>query len=384
MHGGLATQARRAYEAAGMLFTLHLDLLYQCDLDCEHCYLDDKRREVLPTAFWIDVLDQAAALGVFSVILSGGEVFLRKDLLELIAHARRRGLFVHLKSHGGHIDRTVARRLAAVGPSTVMLSYYASDAAIHDAITRRPGSHARARAALAHLVESGITTIASCLVMHRNRDAWPALVAECRTLGVQVVVDRTVQGALSGDPFPLDLALGLADAVAVERQLLEHATDDCAIAAPMPHADWGDRKSCTAGHSSLYVSPEGDVMPCVMWPLPLGNLARGDRLADLWRGGPGAGQLDRIRAQRRRDRAVCATCEVREDCDFCAGQAFVQSGDPGAAITSFCLKTRAKTLARAARLGLPEPPLPAGLVEHPDGPGGPKPPRFVVRAAPRS
>ena len=385
MLGPVAKEMRRAYQAQGMLFKLHLDLLYQCDLDCEHCYLDDKKRRILPTAFWLDVLDQAAGLGVFSLLMSGGEIFLRKDLFELIAHARKRGIFVHLKSHGGFIDAAVAARLAELGVSSVSLSYYATDPAIHDAITRRPGSHAKTRAALGHLASAGILTLASCAVMQKNRDAWQAVIAECEALGVMVSIDGQMQSALSGDPFPKALALELDDAVQLEREMLARHGEDCAIAGPAALADdWGSHKNCAAGHSSFYVSPEGDVTPCVMWPMPLGNLAAGDRLADLWSGGAAvspsaAGKLDGIRATRSRDRSLCMTCEVREDCEFCAGQAWIANGDANQIVISFCTKTRAKTLAKAAALGLPEPPLPAGLRDL--SPAPPRP-RFQIRVAP--
>jgi len=398
MSGGMSRHARRAYEAAGMLFKLHLDLLYQCDLDCEHCYLDDKKHRILPTAFWLDVLDQAAGLGIFSVIMSGGEILLRKDLFELIAHARRLGLLVHLKSHGGHIDREVAQRLAAAGTTTITLSYYATDPAIHDAITRRPGSHAKTRAALQHLVDAGIFTVASCAVMQKNRDEWQKVVAECEAIGVQVTVDSQIQSALSGDGFPKALNLSFDDAVLLEGALLSHEGGDCGPSAPTPDGQWASGKNCTAGHSSLYVSPDGDVTPCVMWRMPLGNLLRGDRLAEIWQAGPdvAAGKLDQIRATRRSDRAICVTCEVREDCDFCAGQSFVENGDPNHHLIGACEKTRAKTVARAAALGLPEPPLPAGLRQAAmdrslgstdsavSSSGDAGRPRFTVRAAPRT
>lgn len=385
MFAGLHRQARAAYQRAGMLFKLHLDLLYQCDLDCAHCYLDDKSRPILPIAFWTDVLDQAAALGVFSITLSGGEIFLRKDLLALIAHARRHGLFVHLKSHGGHIDAAVARELAALGVSTVALSYYATRPAIHDAITRRPGSHEKTRAALAHLAQAGVITVATCVVMRENADEWRAVVAECEALGVFVNLEGQLNTALSGDRFPLALAVTEEARVDLERHQLEHAPAECdgpdALDLVQRDGAWETRKSCGAGHTSLYVSPEGDVTPCVRWPMPLGNL-RETPLAELWRA-PAASPLAAVRAITKGDRALCLTCEVREHCDFCAGQSWVETRTPTAALRHFCEKTRAKTLARAAHLGLPEPPMPAGLLDLTD-PAAPARPRFVVRAAPRS
>lgn len=366
MLGGMNGAVRSAYSRAGMLFELHLDLLYQCDLDCAHCYLDDKGKKVLPTAFWTDVIDQAAELQVFTLLLSGGEIFLRKDLLEIIAHARRRGIFVHLKSHGGHIDAAAARALADLGVSSVWLSYYATEAAVHDAITRRPGSHAATRAALVHLRAADVAVIAAVSVMQQNRDHWRDVVRECEALGVFVRLNGELHAAQSGAQFPRDIALALADQVAVEDARLERQ-GSCEV--PAASNDWGAEKNCAAGQLALYVSPEGVVTPCVTWPEPLGDLRRGDRLADLWRASP---RLSEMRALRKADRAICATCAVREDCDFCVGQAWTAHGDANQPVEALCLSTRARTLAKAARLGLPEPPMPAGLV------AGSTRPRFTI------
>jgi len=391
MFAGVNVEARRAYAKAGMLYKLHLDLLYQCDLECEHCYLDDKKRRILPTDFWLGVLDQAAAMGVFTVTFSGGEIFLRKDLFTLIAHARSVGLFVHLKSHGGYIDPPAAARLASLGVSSVALSYYASDPAIHDAITRHAGSHAKTRAALEHLSRAGILTVASCVVMQRNRDAWRTVIAECDALGVFTNLDGHMLTAQSGAAFPHDLAVEHGDAIDLQRHLfgrfgLTESTEAFStVASAAVRAQWGDQTSCGAAHTSLYVSPEGSVTPCVQWPQPLGNLANGTRLADLWRSP--SGQLADLRKIRARDRVLCSTCEVREHCDFCAGQSFITTGNPTEAIAHICVRTRIKTLARAAALGLPDPPLPAGLRDA--DPAQTAPPaaalrRFTVRAAPRT
>jgi radical SAM protein with 4Fe4S-binding SPASM domain len=352
---GLNQAIRRAYHAEGKLYELQLDLLYQCDLDCEHCYLDDKKKRVLSTAFWKDVIDQAAMLQVFTLLISGGEIFLRKDLLELLAHARMRGLFVHLKSHGGLIDADSARELGRIGVSSVWLSYYSTDAAVHDAITRVPGSHAATRAAMDHLQAAGVTVLVACAVMQRNKDSWRAVVDECAARGISVSLDGEIRAAHSGATFPRDTALDLDDLTALEAFQLARE-GGCEV--PSASNDWGQLKNCAAGTLALYVSPEGDVTPCVTWPEPLGNLARGDRLADLWRR---SARLRGIQAHTRSDRALCATCPVREDCDFCMGQSFVETGDPHRAIATVCETTRAKTLARARAAGLPDPPLPAGL-----------------------
>lgn len=363
MFDGLHKKARSAYLKAGILFELHCDLLYQCDLDCVHCYLDDKARRILPTAFWTDVLDQAAELGVFSVLFSGGEIFLRKDLLEIVAHARSRGLFVHLKTHGGWITAEIAARLKELNVSTVALSYYGTDPAVHDAITRHKGSHAKTRNALKLLAEAGIITVAAIVVIDANRHLWRETVAEVEALGAFAGINGVMMAAHSGDPFPRDLNIDLAALTELEtftasRDVRVDSAGSSGVATAA--TDWDEQRNCGAGHSMLYIGPEGDVTPCVSWPMPMANLAKGDRLKDVWDSNQA---LKKVQAYRHVDREICQICPVREDCDFCAGESFVETGDPMAAILNACYKTRAKTLARALANGEPEPPLPAAMRE---------------------
>lgn len=374
MLAGLNQAIRRAYAAEGKLYELQLDLLYQCDLDCEHCYLDDKKTRILPTAFWKGVIDQAAEMQVFTLLVSGGEIFLRKDLVEILAHARARGLFVHLKSHGGLIDRATAEELGRVGVSSVWLSYYSHRPEVHDAITRREGSHAATRAAMDHLQAAGVTVLVACAVMQRNKDDWREVVRECGERGISVSLDGEIRAAHSGASFPRDTALELSDLTDLEGYQLAR---EAGCEVPSAANDWGQQKNCAAGSLALYVSPEGDVTPCVTWPEPLGNLAAGDRLSEIW---AGSSRLRAVQAHTKSDREVCARCPVREDCDFCMGQSYVESGDPYRAIATVCLTTRAKTLARAKALGLPDPPLPAGL----EGPRFPILSSAQVAAARRS
>ena len=44
---------------------------------------------------------------------------------------------------------------------------------------------------------------------------------------------------------------------------------------------------CSAGHSACYVSPYGDVYPCVQFPLPSGNV-RQQKFIDIWKYSPAA------------------------------------------------------------------------------------------------
>ena len=55
--------------------------------------------------------------------------------------------------------------------------------------------------------------------------------------------------------------------------LVENVAEYCAPPAPLPGDDL-DAVSCSAGHSSCYISPCGDVYSCVQLPLPSGKQYR--------------------------------------------------------------------------------------------------------------
>src|SRR2546430_13382036 len=79
--------------------SVHFDLTYRCNERCVHCYLDHEDHGELSTAECIDALEQLAKAGTLFLTFSGGEIFLRRDLEELLATARRLHFDVSLKTN---------------------------------------------------------------------------------------------------------------------------------------------------------------------------------------------------------------------------------------------------------------------------------------------
>ena len=77
----------------GIPLSVQLDVTYRCNERCVHCYLDHNDYGEMTTAEIKDLLDQLAAAGVFFLVFSGGEVFLRIRIRQaqvLTAHAAER------------------------------------------------------------------------------------------------------------------------------------------------------------------------------------------------------------------------------------------------------------------------------------------------------
>jgi PqqA peptide cyclase len=79
------------------------EITHRCPLHCVYCSnpleMAAKSSE-LSTEQWIDVFQQAGALGMLHAHFTGGEPLARPDLTELIAGARAAGLYTNLITSG--------------------------------------------------------------------------------------------------------------------------------------------------------------------------------------------------------------------------------------------------------------------------------------------
>lgn len=69
----------------------------KCDKECRYCYLDAKKGalelDALETKEVMKIIDEAAEIGIYSISYMGGEPFLRKDLVDIIAYASSKGIY---------------------------------------------------------------------------------------------------------------------------------------------------------------------------------------------------------------------------------------------------------------------------------------------------
>src|ERR1700739_1906534 len=106
--------SQRALEL-GIPFAAHFDLTYRCNERCVHCYLDHDDHGELSTAECVAVLEELAQAGTLFLTLSGGEIFLRPDLYEILAEARRLHFDISLKTNALLVTPERAKRLLEFG-----------------------------------------------------------------------------------------------------------------------------------------------------------------------------------------------------------------------------------------------------------------------------
>jgi len=325
----------------GIPLGVQLDLTYRCNERCVHCYLDHDDHGELTFAEITDLLDQLAQAGVFFLTISGGEIFLRPDLFDILGHARKLMFSVKIKTNAIMVREAEAARLAALGLEGVQISIYSHQPEVHDAITLVPGSLERSLRGARLLKAAGVKVTFANVLMRQNVDDYRDVKMLAAEVGARHTVDPTITPMMDGDRSILSLNIGRDDLCQVVRdtELVDDVEEYCAPATgPYEEEDAFARIPCSAGHTSSYVSPYGDVYPCVQFPLPSGNI-RQTRFIDIWRHSP---QLNEVRSISLGDLEGCSSCANQKSCSRCPGLAYMEGNMRGPS-TQDCEKSLART-----------------------------------------
>lgn len=313
----------------------HIDLTYRCDLACIHCYLEERVKHELSYPELVRVFDDLQALGGMILLLSGGDIFLRPDALDILRAACERRFYVHIITHAGHITAPIADALADMGVAEVKVSIYSSRPEVHDAITRLPGSLHKSLRAIELLRQRGVRVEMKCPVFADNRGAHleiPTLAAkyDCTYVldhQIRAAQGQAAQGQHAGNLPPQGLHGACHDLRGLNMSTRDQAE---VVRAKYPDAEGLDdlrtydptTRPCNAGRTALYIDPEGQVFPCLEWEEPCGDL-RNASLTEIWTQAP---VFQRARTLKRADYQGCSSCENFDFCIICPGQSHRESG----------------------------------------------------------
>lgn len=335
----MADLRQRLFQAAArslVPLAAHVDLTYRCNFRCTHCYLPEHGGPEMETAHVLDLLDDLARAGTMFLVLSGGEVFLRRDLFEILGRARRLGFLVRLFTDGYFVDERSADRLAALHVPEVHVSLYSTRSDAFDRVTRVPGSLARVMRGIERLRARGIRVTVKCPVLRETAGDALDVLAWAKAQGCDVRFDTGVIPQRDGCVDPVIQHTLDAEAL---RETVDRLTaargEKIEPWAPGSRDDW---PLCGAGRSTVHIDPAGRVSPCVILPRPAGSV-RERPFREIWRASP---VLRQIRGFRHKDRKGCRGCMNMGFCNFCMGRAYLSTGDPLSPAGILCHQAQAR------------------------------------------
>ncbi len=311
------------------------ELTHRCPLRCPYCSNPlalERAGAELDTAAWQRVLSEAAALGVLQVHFSGGEPLARRDLVTLVGHAAKAGLYGNLITSGIGLDAARMTALAGAGLEHVQLSLQDSDPDQGDRVAGLAGAQAHKHRAAQLVREAGLPLTINAVVHRHNLERLGDIVELAVALGADRLEIAHAQyygwalrnrAALLPSRDQLDQATVLVEAARARLKgvlAIDYVVPDYYARRP---------KACMGGWARrfLNVTPAGKVLPChaaeTLPGLRFPNVAEAS-LSDIWACDPA---FARFRGTSWMPEP-CRSCERREiDWGGCRCQAFALTGD---------------------------------------------------------
>jgi radical SAM protein len=348
---------RRMLEADFNLapFTIAWEVTRACAYACVHCRANAQHQrhpDELTTEEGFRLIDRLAGFGSPILIFTGGDPMMRRDLVDLIAHATNRGLRCSLTPTATALP-TMKRleKVMQAGVRRIALSLDAPGSQVHDAFRQVPGSWERTMRILHNAQSIGLSAQVNTTVSKHNLELLADMPPFIQEVGaVQWSVFFLVPTGRAQIPWmitaedhervfnwlydlslsaPFDIkatAAPMYRRVAIQRKRAVLSEGDPATfqGAGFQYADGLNRpkKGVNDGNGFLFISHNGEIMPSGFLPVNAGNV-RQDDIIHIYREHP----LFQNLRDPEKLKGKCGVCEFRDVCGGQRGRAYGVTGD---------------------------------------------------------
>src|ERR1700684_4708420 len=158
-YGAFSAELHQRHSGQRAPLQVSIEVTRRCPLECQHCYNNhsmvdqDARSREMTTEEHFRMLDELVEMGCFWLLYTGGEIFARKDFLEIYTYAKKKGFLITLFTNGTLINERIADHLAQYRPFAIEITLYGATRATYEAMTQIPGSYDRCMRGIRLLLE---------------------------------------------------------------------------------------------------------------------------------------------------------------------------------------------------------------------------------------
>ena len=313
------------------------ELTFRCNLRCVHCYCNVPPNDPhasegeMKTGEILRILDQISEAGCLWFLMTGGEPLLRQDTLEILIHAKKKGLITSLFTNGTLVTPDFADRLAEWQPHSVEITLYGATQETYERITRVPGSFQRCMRGIELLLERRVPLALKTMAMTLNKEQIPELKAFAEERGLKFRFDPLLNPRLNGSKGPCDFRLSPDEVLRMDledEQRSREWRECCAKFIIPPSSEY--LFACGAGISTFHIDPYGQMSACEMARFRCYDL-RHSSFREGWND-----VIPEILKLRPKANYPCSHCELISLCGQCPGWAWLEKGSMEQPVDYLC------------------------------------------------
>lgn len=306
---------------AWQLVTADIELTHQCNCRCRYCYLADYKSHGMSFEELQRLATSLRKAGVIFTSLTGGELFLRPDAIDVLSLFADLNFILEIKSNGTLLDAATISALAKLPVFDMQVSIYDIVDGPSET-TRRDYPFSKIAESIRQLVAVGMPLTLSVTVGKHNIDHLDLIHQRLKEIAdIAIFYSPYITPRRSGADDGIKLRLSSGE---MNEKLLPFLRRTHNFSKMEWYRDCSTCKyPCTAGITQIAVDPLGNLYPCLDLPAVIGNVKHGDvdTLLSI------ASRQRTISRFRMAGMTQCLNCDIREFCDSCVGIALMENGD---------------------------------------------------------
>jgi MoaA/NifB/PqqE/SkfB family radical SAM enzyme len=294
-----------------------LELTSACPYNCSYCYMSGysqgKPGRELSLAQWRKIIADLKASGVLWLTFTGGDPLVRKDFCDIYRYASSQGFIIMVFTSGFLLTRKHFELFKKYPPFYIEVTVNAVRQDLYEKISGVAGSFAKVTAALNTLKTFGVPLRIKTQATTLNRREIPLVKKYARKLKASWQCDYFLHPTLAGTQRILDVRIKPG-------QIPHNEIQACAYDKTKKSYDQA-LFTCAAPRGDAFsLDPYGDMFLC--------SILREDKVNILETGlmaGLSTLKGKYARLEFKSD-SPCKICQSRDECSWCPGKAFLETG----------------------------------------------------------
>ena len=334
-----------------------IEITRRCPLNCAHCYNNlpmadtAARRSELTYQEHCRILDEIAEAGTLWLLFSGGEIFARRDFLDIYTYAKKKGFLITLFTNGTLITPKIADYLVEWRPFSIEITLYGRTKETYERLTGVPGSYDKCIRGIKLLKERGLPLKLKTVAVTINKhEIWDMKEFVEDDLGLEFKFDAMMSPRIDCSQSPLAVRLTPEETVELDLQDPARVAEWKKFAArfngPVHTSDESDEVyHCGGGINAFAIDPQGRMSICVLSHLDIYDLRQGS-FCEGWED-----FLLKVRRKKSTTLTKCRACEIKAVCGMCPANGELENGHAEKPVDFLCHVAHL----RAQVMGFPAP-----------------------------
>lgn len=326
----------------------NIEVTSKCNLNCIFCSAEANNisnHDELSISDLLNLADDLRDLKIFNVKITGGEPFVKKDIMPFLSKLSRNHR-ISINTNGTLLTERIVSELSRLNIETVIVSLDSSNRITNDRL-RSEDSFEKIVEGIKNLKKFKIPVYISAVLTRLNINEITELARFVKRLGFSHLGVNNIYPKGRAKDMDIELAPTYNELESFCLEINEFNKTNKNIFISFEQAHWYGMKNsidksktgiekrqkryllpCHAGVNQIGILANGDVVPCLLLDdFVAGNIKR-DKIADIWKDSPVFKKMKELAVTEVQKIESCSKCKFRYYCSGgCRAKAYLHSNN---------------------------------------------------------